>query len=195
MTDEPQWLELLRKSCAASTQRDVAARLDMSATTVNLVLNGKYDSSTSGIEARVMERLAPPPPPAPPSPPPEPDWLIALREACDAMSQRSIAELLEVSTGVINQVLAGKYKASTRRIEQRVRGAIMGETVQCPVFGEVTRANCQSHQDRPLKRAFSGNPLHAAVYRACRQGCPNSLIGLPGVKPTTTTNNTEESAS
>lgn len=98
-------------------------------------------------------------------------WLEALRAECERTSQRAAAERLGVSASMVNQVLGGNYKADSRRLEERVRGELMDETVECPVLGDITKRVCQDHQQRPCA---ANNPTHIRLYRACRNGCPNS---------------------
>lgn len=52
------WLELLRERVAASSQQNVAAKLDVSRATVALCLSGKYPASTSRIELKVLTAYA-----------------------------------------------------------------------------------------------------------------------------------------
>jgi DNA-binding transcriptional regulator YdaS (Cro superfamily) len=99
------------------------------------------------------------------------EWIEALRAECARTSQRRTAERLGVSTSMINQVLNGSYRADTSRLEARVRGELLAETVTCPVAGVITRRACQDHQAREFA---STNPVRVALYRACRAGCPNS---------------------
>ncbi|AOJ10575.1 helix-turn-helix domain-containing protein [Burkholderia mayonis] len=54
MTLAEQWLTLLRSAVAASTQTDVARKLDLSRTTISLVLSGKYPGKTDRVAARVL---------------------------------------------------------------------------------------------------------------------------------------------
>lgn len=51
------WLEVLRKEVDRTTQAAVARRLNLSPTTISLVLKGKYEASTERIEARVRTEL------------------------------------------------------------------------------------------------------------------------------------------
>lgn len=99
------------------------------------------------------------------------EWIKALRAECRRTSQIRVARRLGVSATSINQVLGGNYKASTARIEQRVRGELMRETVECPVLGEITKRRCDDEQRRPFA---STNPQRIAVYKACRSGCSHS---------------------
>lgn len=57
MTPAKDWLQMLRDAVTTSTQTAVAARLDVSRTTVSLVLAGKYPGKTDRVAARVMNVL------------------------------------------------------------------------------------------------------------------------------------------
>lgn len=174
MSEEPTWIRALREACDVSTQRDIAVRIGISQGAVYQVLKGVYPASTKNIEARVREVLrdeiarleAPPPAPT------EEPWIVELRAACEIHSQRVVAERLELSTSTINQVLKGKYKASTKKVERRVRGGLMGEGVTCPVVHRISLLQCQRNQDRTT--VTDGNVVNQWLWDACRGGCPNS---------------------
>lgn len=148
------WLDTLRAECARTSQRKAADLLGLSVTTVNLVLKGKYMSSTDRIEARVRERLTDAP------------WLRALREEVTRTSQARTAERLGISEATVSQVLSGNYKADTARIERRVRGELLGETVECRVMFDVSMRVCQDMQER--KQGQAANPAALQCHAACR---------------------------
>lgn len=112
-----------------------------------------------------------------------PDWVRMLANACDQTSQSKAAERLRYSTGAVNAVLARKYGkpgASYEAIAAAVRGAFMDAQVQCPVLGELRQHVCMEHQRQPFAAT---NPTRVRLYRACRAGCPHSLISSAGVTP------------
>lgn len=49
------WLAMLREAVAATSQSHVAVVLDVSRTTVSLVLSGKYPGKTDRVAARVLK--------------------------------------------------------------------------------------------------------------------------------------------
>lgn len=104
-------------------------------------------------------------------------WLDVLRAACASSSQTQIAERIGYSGGAVSAVLAGSYKGSLDRVQQAVEGALMNSTVDCPVIGDLKRERCIEHQRTPL---ITSNPSRVALYRACRNGCPHSLIKTGG---------------
>lgn len=101
------------------------------------------------------------------------DWIEALHAECERTSQARAAVRLGVSASMVNQVLRGAYKADTSRLEARVRGELMAEVVICPVVGELSRRVCQDIQRQPFAAT---NPMRVELFRACRNGCPNSCI-------------------
>jgi len=99
----------------------------------------------------------------------EPDWLDVLRAACKARKQGPVATDIGYSTTVVSQVLSGTYKGDLKAVQQKVEGALMGLTVECPVVGELPRNRCLEYQ----RQSFAAtNHLRVQFSRAC-PGCPN----------------------
>lgn len=103
----------------------------------------------------------------------DPVWIATLREECRKRTQGKVAAQIGYSPAVVNQVLQGKYKGDIHRVERAVRGAFMGETVDCPVMGEIPANRCMDVQKQPYA---STNPQRIRLYRACRAGCANSQL-------------------
>ena len=99
-----------------------------------------------------------------------PDWIQALDEACKASSQGAVARRLGVSSSAVCAMLKGTYQADTYRMETRVRGALMAETVECPLLGELPTDQCVEEQGM----GFHLNPHRASLYIACKT-CPNAI--------------------
>jgi ribosome-binding protein aMBF1 (putative translation factor) len=99
------------------------------------------------------------------------DWTDALREAVEENGMRRVAAKIGYSTAVVSTVLNGKYRGNIAHVEMAVRGALMSECVNCPVYGEHSKEKCRRYQAAPFSNR---NPQSIAIYRACRQGCPNS---------------------
>ena len=57
MLNKMNWLEILKREVAASSQAAVAVRLGYSVTTVNQVLHGKYLGKTDKVAVRVIHVL------------------------------------------------------------------------------------------------------------------------------------------
>lgn len=108
-------------------------------------------------------------------PAPAPDWVRVLAERCDATgSQREVAKTVGYSPAVVSHILRNSYTGNLANVEARVRGALLGETVACPVLGEISRDACLDEQKRPFS---TGSGLRVRLHRACRSGCPNSRLG------------------
>lgn len=149
------WLQILEAECKRSSKAEVARQLGLSRTTVSLVLAGKYQAGTTHIERLVREKFGS-----------REDWLPALRAEVERTNQTRAATKIGVSEATVSQVLSGNYKASTLRIERRVRGALLGETCDCPVLYSPPLHVCQMVQER--KQGQFGNPHYAQAWLACR---------------------------
>lgn len=101
----------------------------------------------------------------------EPRWLKELRDRCAATSQRQVADLLRVSPAMINQALKGKYPGDISKLERAVRGAFLGDTVSCPVLGELETNKCLAYQREKLSAV---NPMRVQLYRQCNGSCEHS---------------------
>lgn len=102
-----------------------------------------------------------------------PDWVAALALACARESQSAVARQLGRSAAAVSTVLSNSYGADPARIEERVRGLLMGGRVTCPGLGSVNTADCQDWRDKAAHFVV-GSPLRARMYRACH-GCPRFL--------------------
>lgn len=97
-----------------------------------------------------------------------PAWVRALADACDAKSQGAVAKRLGVSSTMVNLALRARYEGDLDKLEGRVRGEILRETVACPVLGEITKRDCIDHQGRPYACT---NAVRTLLFQACRGGC------------------------
>lgn len=100
-----------------------------------------------------------------------PDWIVELAMLADRDGLRGAAARIGYSYSAISNVLAAKYRGDLGRIEQLVRGALMGVEVDCPVLGTIGRDHCIDEQTQ----SFRASSAHRAqLYHACRNGCPNA---------------------
>lgn len=100
------------------------------------------------------------------------DALQALQRCCDPKqggSQSKAALLLGISSAVVNQLLKGKYPGDVARMETKIRGELLRETVACPVMGDLSKRSCLDYQRQPYAPT---NPQRARLYSACPR-CPN----------------------
>lgn len=102
---------------------------------------------------------------------PTPDWIEELAAYADAQGLKRTAERVGVGASTVSQVLSNNYPGVLANIEQRVRGALMQQTVTCPVLDDMRRDVCLDWQAKPFHATSS---LRVAMYRACRGGCPHS---------------------
>ncbi len=94
------------------------------------------------------------------------NWINVLRAECESTSQSKAAALIGYSTAVVNQVLKGTYNGDLISVEEVVRGALMGATVECPAIGTIPRNRCIEHQRRSNNFA-STNPLRVQLHKTC----------------------------
>jgi hypothetical protein len=102
-----------------------------------------------------------------------PDWVLALAEEVNATMGRTAAKRIGLSPALVSYVISNNYPGDMERVEQKVRGALMGLVVACPVLGEIGRDRCLDEQ----KKNFAGtSSIRARLFKACRGGCPHSRI-------------------
>lgn len=99
-----------------------------------------------------------------------PDWIVALAEHLDRVGLETTAETIGYSGSAISTAVRNIYKGDVGRVEEKVRGALMGLTVHCQIIGELSRSACLDWQGKP-KAATSAHRM--LMYRACRNNCPN----------------------
>jgi hypothetical protein len=102
-----------------------------------------------------------------------PAWVTALAEEATRSSGARAAKRIGYSPAVVTHVIANTYTGDLKRVAEKVRGALMGVTVQCPVLGEIGRDRCLDEQ----AVGFCGtSSIRSRLYRACRSGCPHSQL-------------------
>jgi hypothetical protein len=103
-----------------------------------------------------------------------PDWVAELAAYTDAHGAKAAAKAISYSTSAVSTVLNNKAdKMDLVRLEQMVRGALMGASVDCPVRGDMARDVCLSWQRKPYALSSSAR---VEMYHACRAGCPHSKL-------------------
>lgn len=100
-----------------------------------------------------------------------PDWVEALAEEVAKTTLSLVGSRIGYAASTVSQVLSNSYRGDVGRIEEVVRGALLGTTVECPVLGSIGRDRCLQEQAEPF-RATSA--MRAQLYHACRSGCPNA---------------------
>ncbi|MDF2232198.1 hypothetical protein P2H44_06490 [Albimonas sp. CAU 1670] len=103
---------------------------------------------------------------------PLPDWIEALARECAAASQRMVGDRLKRSPSLVSRVLRNSYPGDLAAVEEAVRGAFMGDAVNCPTLGWLPTDECQLWRKRSTKFA-SVNPTWVRMNRACNR-CPRN---------------------
>lgn len=94
-----------------------------------------------------------------------PAEVMALASACRAETSRAVARRLGYSDAVVSHVLANKYPGDMAKVFALIRGAMMGETVMCPILDEIGRDRCLSEQTKPFAAT---NSTRARLFHACK---------------------------
>lgn len=102
-----------------------------------------------------------------------PDWVEELAKFAMATSGAAAAKRIGMSPSVVTSVCRARYSGDLAAVEARVRGALMNESVDCPVLGEIARDYCLDEQK---KRHVGSSAARTALFHACRGGCPNSRL-------------------
>jgi hypothetical protein len=102
-----------------------------------------------------------------------PDWVEELATYASAWSGTLAAQKIGYSPAVVTHVIANSYKGDLSAVEGKVRGALMGEEVICPVLGAIGRNVCLDEQAKP---GHATSSIRSKVYRACRAGCVHSRL-------------------
>ena len=96
--------------------------------------------------------------------------VAVLAQACKTRTSRAVARQLGYSDATISYVLANKYQAGDQeKVFAKIRGALMGETVMCPILDEIGRDRCLSEQAKPFAAT---NSTRARLFHACKS-CSN----------------------
>ena len=103
--------------------------------------------------------------------PERPDWVLELAQVADLEGLKGAERRVGRASSTLSQVLSNSYAGDVGKIEERVRGALMALTVECPVLGEIGRDRCLDEQSKDF---VATSAMRAQLYRACRSGCPHS---------------------
>jgi hypothetical protein len=103
-----------------------------------------------------------------------PRWLAELERQCRLKTQTKVGKEIGYSSSVVSQVRNRKYEGGNlEAVAARIRSVYLGETVMCPVTGELEKHLCQQFQKEPY---LNTNLIRRRRYKACRSGCINSQI-------------------
>ena len=82
---------------------------------------------------------------------PLPDWVETLARECAATTQREVGERLNRSASLVSRVLRRSYPGDLSAVEDAVRGAFMGDAVDCPALGWIPTDECQTWRKRSAR--------------------------------------------
>ncbi|MCR5855963.1 transcriptional regulator [Mesorhizobium sp. J428] len=100
-----------------------------------------------------------------------PEWVAELARLADREGLSGAGRHIGYSASAVSTVIANKYRGDMGSVAGKVRGAVMSETVNCPVLGEIGRDRCLDWQKKP----FAATSSHRVqMFKACRGGCPNA---------------------
>lgn len=103
-----------------------------------------------------------------------PDWVAELAAYADQHGAKPTGAAIGYSNSAVSVVISqgsGFEKFDLDRIEQAVRGGLMGLTVECPILGDIGRDRCLQEQQEPFRSTSS---FRAQIYHACRSGCDHA---------------------
>lgn len=92
-------------------------------------------------------------------------WFIALQEAVQTQSQAKVAAQCGISGTAVNQVLKGIYQGNIANVAEKVAGALLEQSVICPVLDVITTDICASHRNKGFAPT---NPMRVQLFRACQ---------------------------
>jgi len=101
-----------------------------------------------------------------------PDWVGALAAEAERTSGARVAARIGVGASTVSEVLRRKYRGVMSHIEDKVRAALMRDSVPCPEQGTISGDRCLSNQKAPFS---TSSPAAVRLWRACRT-CPHSNI-------------------
>lgn len=102
-----------------------------------------------------------------------PDWVLVLAEEATRTNGKAAATRLGISPSQVTQIINCTYKGDLVGAEKRVRGALMGFEVDCPILGEIGGDRCLDEQGKNFRGTSA---VRTRLYNACRGGCAHSRI-------------------
>lgn len=105
-----------------------------------------------------------------------PRWVRLLASACDATSQRVVADRLGKSSGYVSRIVNRLYTGSYAEAEVLVRRFYGSEDVTCPIYGPIPEKSCI------LNRRRKGQPRnwYERQFASTCPDCPNNVDGVDG---------------
>lgn len=97
-------------------------------------------------------------------------WIDILRKEVEAKGPKQVAKELGISRSSVDLVLSGKYAASTRKVEDRVKRIYgnLGGGIDCEVLGAISPNTCSEKWNLAKKIGMrAGNPETLRLYKQC----------------------------
>lgn len=98
-----------------------------------------------------------------------PDRMDLFERKCAELGQAAVARATGYSDSAISQARNGKYQGELDSLLAKIEEIYGSSTVECPVLGTITLAQCGTHRRRPFAAT---NPLRVRLFTAC-QRCPH----------------------
>jgi len=92
------------------------------------------------------------------------DRLELLRQRVAESSQAKVAKELGYSASTVNQVLKGSYAGGLDNFLERVAEVYGGDTIDCPVLGDIPLSRCSSERKKPFRAT---NHQAVELFRTC----------------------------
>lgn len=106
-----------------------------------------------------------------------PPYIRLLASACDASSQRRVADQLGKSSPYISRILSRSYAGSYDEAETLVRAAFGNEDVVCPLWGPIPLASCVRNRRRKAAPQNQAHLLHGATCPTCPNNSDRQSAG------------------
>lgn len=103
-----------------------------------------------------------------------PEWVEELASLAQDKGLKGAAARIGYSTSVVSNVINNCYRGDMSRVEQMVRGALMGAQVLCPALGDLRRDQCLRWQRQPF---VPTNAARARLHRVCNATCEHYRKG------------------
>ena len=96
--------------------------------------------------------------------------LEILQKQIEEKGLEQVAKELGISKSTIYLVLSGKYKGSTKNIEERVKKIYGSDGIQCPVLGKISPGECAEFYKQALTIGkYVSNPGKLKLYKECKR--------------------------
>lgn len=100
------------------------------------------------------------------------EWIDTLKKLVTEKGLGQVARELNVSKTTVSLVMAGKYQASSDKVQERVVLVYSKDGILCPVLGRIEPTACADIRERANKIGLkAGNPESLRLFVRCLK-CP-----------------------